>query len=117
MARPRVDASYSDSNLPAVIRPVQQRLPLALAAGKITLVAVHPDLPDVAAERLPALDLPRVVLVAAAHIVAAVPLKPAARIVLVQPALALPFGERLACIDLEVVERVFALARRRPPPR
>src|ERR1700742_5062598 len=70
------------------------------------------DLPDVATERLPASDLSRIVLMTAAHGVAAVPLKPAARIVLVQPALPPPFGERLARIDLEIVEPVIALSRR-----
>src|SRR3954466_8241423 len=84
------------SNLAAVIGPVQQRLALAAAAGEIAALAVRPDLPDVAAERLPALDLPRIVVMAAAGVIAAVPMKPAARIVGMQPALALPFGERLA---------------------
>src|SRR3954469_18200296 len=94
------------SNLAAVIGPVQQRLALAAAAGEIAALAVRPDLPDVAAERLPALDLPRIVVMAAAGVIAAVPLKPAARIGGMQPALALPFGERLACVDAEIVQRI-----------
>src|SRR4051812_36466446 len=70
------------------------------------------DLPDVTAERLPAPDLSRVVLVAAAGVIAAVPLKPAARIVGMQPALALPFGVRLARVDAEIVQRIVAPAGR-----
>src|SRR4051812_11682756 len=70
-----------DSNLAAVVGPVQQRLTLAAAAGEIAGLAVRPDLADVAAERLPAFDLPRIVVMAAARVIAAVPLKPAARIV------------------------------------
>src|SRR6188508_2245610 len=95
------------SNRPAVIGPVKQRLALARAAEHVTGLAVFPDLPDVAADRFPASNLARIFLRrAAAHVIAAIPLKPAARIVLVDPALATPFGERLARIDAETVQRL-----------
>src|SRR5690242_11819147 len=92
------------SNPAAVVSPVQQRLPLARAAVGITWVAVLLHLRDVAANLLPAPDLAAIFLgQPAAHVVAAVPLKPAARVVLVDPALAPPRRKRLARIDAEVV--------------
>src|SRR5262245_38176520 len=75
-------------------------------------LAVPLDLPDVPAHRLPPLDLPLVFLgQAAAHVVAAVPLKPAARVVGVDPALVAPHRQRLAGVDAEEVERAVAAAR------
>ena len=50
------------------------------------------DLPDVPADRLPASDLPLILVVEpAAHVVAAIPLEPAARVVAMNPALVAPF--------------------------
>src|SRR5271166_5540954 len=45
---------------------------------------------------------------AAAHVVAAVPLKPAAWIVGVNPSVLAPGGQRLARVDAEVIERTVA---------
>ncbi len=81
---------------------MQQRLALLSAAIKITWTAIERDLGNVAAHGLPAFDLLRVfpaptvgVGQAAAHVVAAIPLKPAARVVRMNPALRLPDQERL----------------------
>ena len=85
---------------------MQQCLALAGAAEQIARLAILLYLPDMSADGLPALDLAAIFLRhAAAEGVAAVPLKPAARIVLVQPALLLPDRQRLARVDTEVVER------------
>src|SRR5690349_5109237 len=93
------------SNLAAVVRPMQQRLALASAAGEVAELAVALDLPHVTADRPPALDLSCVLVRhAAAQIVAAVPLEPATRIVLVQPSFATPFRQGLAGPDAEIVE-------------
>src|SRR6186997_2174432 len=101
------------SNRPAVIGPVKQRLALARAAEHVTGLAVFLDLPDVAADRFPASDLARIFLRrAAAHVIAAIPLKPAAWVVLVDPPPALPFRERLACIHAETVQRLVTPFRR-----
>src|SRR5262245_34892064 len=82
------------SDFSAVVGPVQQRLALALATGEIAGLAMLLHLAHVAADRLPASDLALVLLRhAAAHVVAAVPLEPAARIVAMDPALALPFRQ------------------------
>jgi hypothetical protein len=81
------------SNLSTIVGPVQQCLPLPLAAGEVALFTMPLDLRGMPFDLLPASDLPRVFLrQAAPHVVAAVPLKPAARIVRMQPALPAPQG-------------------------
>src|SRR6185312_15678423 len=75
--------------------------------------AVPLDLRDVPAERTPALDLALIfVTQPPAKIVAAVPLEPAARILAMDPALAPPLRQRLAGVDVEVVELGIAALRR-----
>src|SRR5262245_7885335 len=92
---------------------MQQRLALAGAAEEIARLAVALDLADVAADRLPAADLALVLRrQAAAHIVAAVPLEPAARIVGMNPAVVAPHRERLAGVDSKKIEGAIAPARR-----
>ncbi len=93
----------------AIIRPVQQRLPLTPAAPQISRTACKLQLPHMAANGFPTLDLPHVfVRHPAAHVVAAVPLEPAARIIGMKPALLAPFRKRLAGINAEIVERWIA---------
>ena len=90
-------ASCGISEFPAVIGPMQQRLPLTLPAEKIARLAIHLQLTDVPADRGPALDLPCIfVPKPPAPIIAAIPLKPAARVFAVDPALAAPHRKRLA---------------------
>src|SRR4051812_37090619 len=73
------------------------------------------DLPDMPAYGFPSLDLAPVFgRHAAAHIVTAVPLEPAARIVGMKPSLAAPDRQRLAGVDAEEIERAVAPARREP---
>ena len=92
---------------------MQERLPLTLAAGQFPGLAVALNLPDVAPDRLPAPDLATVfVRHAAAHVIAAVPLEPAARIVWMKPALIAPDRQRLAGVDAEKIERTIAASRR-----
>src|SRR5579863_1722575 len=111
------------SNLPAVVGPVQQRLALPLAAGDVARLAMALHLADVPPDCLPAADLTRVLVRdAASQIIAAVPLKPAARIVAIEPALAAPDRQRLAGIDAEIVQRLVArffreLGARKPARR
>ena len=69
------------------------------------------DLADVAAHRLPSPDLATILVgQTAAHVIATIPLEPAARIVGMQPSFATPDRERLAGVDAEVVERAVAAA-------
>ena len=83
---------------------MQQRLALLAAALQVAAAAVLFYLGDVATNRPPAFDLPLVVRAAAAHVVAAVPLEPAARVFFVEPTLFAPHGERLRGVDAEVVQ-------------
>src|SRR5262249_54343815 len=83
----------------------------AWPAERVARFAMFLDLRDVPPDRLPALDLARVLLrQPAAHVVAAVPLEPPARVVAKNPALASPFRQRLACIHAEMIERAVASA-------
>ena len=72
---------------------MEKGLALAGAAGEVAGAAVGGDLAEVAADGFPAFDLASVFVGnAAAQVVAAVPLEPAAGVVLlVDPAFALPF--------------------------
>ena len=76
-----------------VVGPVQKSLALARAAQKISLQTVLLKLGDVPAHILPALDLALIVFATAAQVVTAVPLEPAAGIVMVNPAFLLPVGQ------------------------
>src|SRR5262249_4488293 len=91
---------------------MQQRLALDRPAMQVARLAMLLELRDVAHHLPPARDLAMVVRMAAAHVVAAVPLEPAARIVFVDPTLLAPIGQRLRGVDAEVVERlILALGR------
>jgi hypothetical protein len=79
------------SDISAVVGPVQQGLPLARPAKGIAGLAVLSDLRDVPSKRPPALDLAPVLLGhPPPHEVAAIPLEPAARIVVVKPTVLTP---------------------------
>src|SRR5262249_32003003 len=79
--------SRSASHLPRIIGPVQQGLSLPWTASQIAAAAVLFELRDVPADGSPAADLALVVRAAAAQIVAAIPLEPAAGVLVIDPAL------------------------------
>ena len=80
-----------DLNSPAVIGPVQQCLALALAAGKITWLAIALNLAHMPSNSFPAADLASIFFrPTATHVVAAVPLEPAAGISWMYPAFPAP---------------------------
>src|SRR4051812_14646810 len=83
------------SDSPAVVPPVQPRLPLPPPALQIAGLAVFSYRGNVTRDRAPASDLTHVIRRAPAHVIAAVPLKPAARILRANPAVAPPHRERL----------------------
>ena len=93
---------------------MQERLALAPAAKQIPGFTIFLHLPYMALDCLPALDL-SVILVphAAAHVVAAIPLEPAAGVVRMDPALASPFRQRLARMDAKKIARGVAALRRK----
>jgi len=79
-------------------------LTLTRPAHQVARLAVLLDLRDVPPDRFPALDLAGVLLRhSAAHVVAAVPPEPAARIVGMNPAFITPDGDKLASVNTEVV--------------
>ena len=102
--RLRVLPSRRASNRTGVIRPMEHGLALPAAALEIASLAVLPDRRDMAGNRPPAPDLAGVVRRSAPHVVAAVPLEPAARVLRMDPALTAPGGERLRRVNAEVVE-------------
>ena len=112
-ARPRGGGRIGRSDLAAVVSPMQQRLPLPRPAEQIAGLAMFLHLAHVTADRFPPPDLPLVFLRhAPAHVIAAVPLEPAARIVRMDPAFALPFRKRLARSHTEEIARGVGPARR-----
>jgi len=56
------------------------------------------------ADRPPPLDLMGVIVAAASHVIAAIPLKPASRILRMDPAVAPPDGQRLRGVDAKVIK-------------
>jgi hypothetical protein len=84
---------------------VQERLALAATAEQVAGLAAFLQLPHMAADRFPTLDLPAVLVgQAATHVKAAIPLEPAPRIVRMNPAFAFPFRQRLARIDTKKLQ-------------
>jgi hypothetical protein len=97
---------------------VQESLSLTGPARLIARLAVPLDLCNVPPDGLPALDLARVLLRhAAAYVVAALPLEPAAWIIGMYPALMAPDRQRLTGIDAEVVQGAVAPRWRQPGSR
>ena len=92
------------SELPRIVGPVEEGLALSGAAGEIAPGAIVFDLGDVAAEGEPAFDLAVVIFAAAAAVIAAIPLEPAAGVLVINPAFLLPDVERLGGIDAEEIE-------------
>jgi len=91
---------------------MQQRLPLSPPAEQIAGFAMFLHLARVPLDRFPPPDLPPVFLRdAPANVIAAVPLKPAARVVVMNPPFALPFRKRLARVDAEEIAGGIGAAR------
>lgn len=104
---------HFDSDFSAVTGPVENGLPLSAAAEKIAWFAIAADLLDVTADCLPAPDLALILFWhPPAHVIAAVPLKPAARIVGMNPSFLPPDGKRLAGMNAKIVSRGIAALRR-----
>src|SRR5688572_9186796 len=109
------DSTASDP--PAVIRPMEDRLSLPATAVKIARLALTDDLRHVPANRPPSSNLPRIVRRAAAHVVAAIPLEPAARVLRPYPPVSPPHGQRLGGVDAKVVQAWVTMGRRKPGVR
>ena len=78
---------------------------MARAAENVTRFAIGFDLTGMAGKGAPAFDLVGINPVnAAAKIVAAIPLEPAAWVRFDDPSLLLPVGERLTALDAKIIE-------------
>ena len=88
---------------------MEQSLPLPWAARPVAGPAILSNLRDMSADSAPSSDLPLVVLAAAASIVPAIPLEPAARVFMINPALLAPNREWLRRIHAEEIKRRFVL--------
>lgn len=98
----------------AVIRPVEQGLSLTRPTPSVARLAMAAELGDVPPHRLPAANLPFVFIGhTATLVVTAVPLKPAARVVTMDPSLRAPGTERLACVDAKPIQGMVAAAWRK----
>lgn len=84
-------------------------LALARPAREVPRHAVVFDLRDVARNRSPTLYLSRIVVVSSPHIIPSVPLKPATRVVLVDPPFLLPYTEWLTCVYLKKITLFMSL--------
>ena len=105
LLRRAILANFDPSNLPTIVGPMQQGLFLTGATKGIAGFTIHSNLRNMSPEGLPSLDLAFVFFRhSAAEVITAIPLEPAARIVLVYPSLTAPFRQGLAGIDAKIVE-------------
>src|SRR5688500_9599233 len=91
------DSTASDPA--AVIRPREERLWRSATEVNFARLAVADDLRHMPADRAPSAYLPRIVGRPTAHVVAAIPLEPSARVLRTYPPLSPPHGERLGRVD------------------
>ena len=87
-----LSARFSPSR---VIRPVQNRLTLADSTTQVSISAILFYLRDMSNDSLPSLYLPHIIRTSAAHIITAIPLEPAPRVIFPYPPLLLPDGKWL----------------------
>src|SRR5262249_55313536 len=92
------------SDLPAIVRPVQHCLSLAASASEVSSFAMLPNGCHMPCDGPPSTNLASIVSRAAAHVVSAIPLKPASRILRLNPAISTPGRERLRGIHAEVIQ-------------
>jgi hypothetical protein len=93
---------------------MEKRLSLASPAEEIARLAMSLNLPNVPPDGLPTLYLaPVFVRHPPSHVIAAIPLEPAAWVVRMDPALGAPHRQRLACTHAEKIERAIAAGRRK----
>lgn len=78
----------------AIVGPVEQGLALSGSAIEVAGGAMFAELGDVSSHGSPAHDLAMVVGASAAHVVAAIPLEPAARIFVPDPTFFPPVSQR-----------------------
>lgn len=85
---------------------MEQGLSLPGATQQVTLYAVFSQLRDMPGHCFPATYLPKVILAAAPHVIAAIPLKPPTRILWPDPAFFDPVGQWFGSVDTEKIQAV-----------
>lgn len=83
---------------------MKQGLPLFRATGEVAAPAVLAQLRNMPTNGAPTLDLTLVIRATPTKVVTAIPLKPAARVFVINPPLLAPNRERLGGVDLKKVE-------------
>ena len=83
------------SYLSAIVGPMKQNLSLLWPATEIGLSAMPANLGNVPLHCFESLDLSLVIGAASAHVITTIPLKPAPRIFMINPAFLSPIGQRL----------------------
>ncbi len=115
---PEATSDFSfPSERSAVVSPVQQHLALLFTAGKIARLTVLLQLGNVPSDGFPAPDLTLIIGTAAPHVVAAVPLKPAPGVFVINPAFHTPVGQRLGSVDAEAVQSGIMVLMAKPGSR
>ena len=98
------------SQFSTVVRPLKERLPLTRATREIARSTMPHHLRNVPPHRSPPSNLSRIIPVPATTIVSAIPLKPPARIIRVNPSFLSPHRERLTRINPKVIQLWIAFA-------
>jgi hypothetical protein len=83
---------------------VEEGLALPPPAHEVSGLAMGLELGDMALHGLPSRDLPVIIGASPSQVIAAVPLEPATRILIVDPALGAPIREGLRGVKEEVIE-------------
>ena len=83
---------------------MKEGLALAAPAIQIARGTMLLQLRDMAADGAPSLNLPKIVGMPAARVIAAIPLEPAARIVGMNPSFFAPNLQRLRSVDAEIIQ-------------
>jgi hypothetical protein len=83
---------------------VQDGLPLFATTRQVEALTIPLQLDDVPPNRAPAPDLARIIAASATKEIAAIPLKPTARILFVNPATISPNRQRLGRVDAKAIQ-------------
>src|SRR5512138_2155614 len=113
----RARSMFAVSERPTVVRPMEHGLPLLPSTVEVTRLAVFANRGDVPRDGAPPPNLPRVVARPSTHVIAAIPLKPSAGVLRVNPTMAPPLRERLGGIHTEVIESRIVPIRAQPRAR
>ena len=88
-------ARQLQSHIPAIVGPMKQSLSLFWSAMNIAFVTMLANLGDMSLHGFVSLNLALVIGATSAHVIATVPLEPAPRIFMINPALLSPIRQGL----------------------